>query len=249
MRTEIDAQAAGWTPYAIQSVNYLSSAQRTNLSTIYLVAGNEEDVSRFSALAANHSISVDTKESLLGGELIKDVVKATPGERKGARGFEKEWAELKALTGEQKGAVDYEVALRSSAFGGTWESSFGWGVSMRRHVVVSGGGWNGFSIPLPPSTSSSALIPNEKRMLDTRGEWEIETSQADLIGKERGLERREKLSGVKETEIRRRKKNKIKGSGKGKGGVKVGEWSFVDGLSVVFGPRGRGDAYRLSMWP
>jgi len=120
LRTAIDAMAAGWTNYANQSANYLSSAVAHNLPLIYLACGNEGDIERFTDSAGNKSIAVTTKNELLFG-----------------LGFKDELAEMQALTWDQQGLVDYEVLLRSSVFGGTWESSFGWNIAMRRHV---GGG-------------------------------------------------------------------------------------------------------------
>jgi len=124
LRTEADAKAAGWTPYAHQAENYLNHAHHEKMSTIYLVTGNEADAKTFAETAANLSIAVTTKEELLA-----------------RKGFQKELKEMKSLTWDQRGLIDYEVLLRSSMFGGSHESSYSWNVAMRRHVVIGGGRW------------------------------------------------------------------------------------------------------------
>lgn len=124
LRTAADAKAAGWTPYTHQVENYLRHAQQHKLPAIYLMAGDEADAKRFTDAAANLSMEAVTREQLLT-----------------AKGFEREMKEMKALTWDQRGLIDYEVLLRSSLFGGTHESSFAWNLAMKRHVVVGGGKW------------------------------------------------------------------------------------------------------------
>jgi len=101
------------------------------------------------------SIAVDTKESLLGGELPFPIIDEhgteIRGERSEAEGFEAEWRTLNELTWDQQGLVDYEALLRSSSLGGTWETSFSWNVAMRRHVVAGGGTW------ISPSSHASRV--------------------------------------------------------------------------------------------
>jgi len=240
LRTAADAQAAGWTPYSIQSANYLSGASHLNLSTIYLTSGNEEDVGRFAERAANISISVETKESLLGGEPPREILredgKVVMGSRKGVKGFEREWNELQALTLDQQGLVDYEVLLRASAFGGTWETSFSWNVAMRRHVVAGGGSWTTFK-GTKRSLDWHISDLSEELLEDAKGEWRM------LKGRmERKIFGRANLvaGGAKE---------KAKEKGKVAPQAKAGEQSFMDELSVVFGPKGEGKMFELSMWP
>jgi hypothetical protein len=264
LRTALDAQAAGWTPYANQSSNYLFSAAQLNFSTIYVVSANEADVSLFTTQAANASspIAVETKVSLLGGPLpapfLNDEGHLIQGERIGRKGFEAEWKELKALTDEQQGVVDYEVLLRSSAFGGTWESSFGWGVAMRRHVVASGrSGWKAFSAP--PEVMASAEPKYKAKKPSRRGEWEIQDVSEEVVHRsKRDLEELESRvesvvergvrPGVKEAAIEKAKEN-IKNGGISTEGAKLAEHCFLDGLSVVFGPKGEGKVFELAMWP
>ncbi|KAG9233661.1 hypothetical protein BJ875DRAFT_511524 [Amylocarpus encephaloides] len=124
LRTTSDAIAAGWTPYEIQATNYLSHANRTKLNIIYVVSGNGLDVKTLAETAGNMSITVTSRDMLLS-----------------KRGFEKEREDLQAMTWEQRLLVDYEVLLRSAAFGGTHESSLAWNIAMRRHVVIGHGSW------------------------------------------------------------------------------------------------------------
>lgn len=134
LRTGPDATAAGWTPYSIQSQNYISEATKYSLELMYVASGNTADLARLAAI--NSSIIVETKESLLGEPV-------SPGSYEIARprkGFKSEWAALMALNWDQRMLVDYEVLLRASMFGGIWESSFAWNVAMRRHVLTGGGG-------------------------------------------------------------------------------------------------------------
>jgi hypothetical protein len=153
LRTAADAKAAGWTPYINQSVNYLSHANQHKLPVIYLTTGNEADAKRFTEDAASFNMSVSTKEELLA-----------------EKGFERELKEMKALTWDQRGLIDYEVLLRSSLFGGTHESSFSWNVAMRRHVVTGGGTWTTIE-------DRSKLLPNKNRK-------EKELSKREETGKE-----------------------------------------------------------------
>ncbi|TVY27914.1 hypothetical protein LHYA1_G003013 [Lachnellula hyalina] len=158
LRTAADAKAAGWTPFAQQAENYLNHARAKQLSTIYLSTGNEEDAKVFIETAATLSIDVTTKEELLGGKK-----------------FERELEEMKLLTWDQRGLIDYEVLLRSSVFGGTYESSFDWSVAMRRHVVVGNGRWaqiGGF-VEEPESHKQDEEEGHEKKRLRARDEEEV----------------------------------------------------------------------------
>ncbi|KAH9207081.1 hypothetical protein DL95DRAFT_314324, partial [Leptodontidium sp. 2 PMI_412] len=131
LRTGVDALAAGWTPYAIQERNYIAHALKSKLPLIYLTPTTPADVEAFTHTAANASISVETKDTLLAS--------ISPPESSSIytarKGFEDEWKLLQQLSWDQQLLVDFEVLLRSSIFGGMWESSFSWNVAMRRHVV------------------------------------------------------------------------------------------------------------------
>ncbi|TVY37080.1 hypothetical protein LOCC1_G007119, partial [Lachnellula occidentalis] len=155
LRTDADAKAANWTPYAKQAENYLKHARHMGLSTIYLTTGNQEDAKIFTETAANLSIDVTTKEELLTGKR-----------------FQQELKEMKSLTWDQRGLIDFEVLLRSSIFGGTHESSFDWNIAMRRHVVVGDGRWarlGGDAGESKPHKRDKAE-GDEKKRIATRGE-------------------------------------------------------------------------------
>ncbi|KAK0108626.1 hypothetical protein ONS95_003419 [Cadophora gregata] len=138
LRTGQDAVAAGWTAYGVQEHNYIAHARKANLALIYLTSTTEQDVEAFRNTAANALMSVETKESLLASVSSPE----SPSVYTPLKGFEEEWKLLQGLSWDQQLLVDFEVLLRSSLFGGMWESSFSWNVAMRRHVVASGAkGW------------------------------------------------------------------------------------------------------------
>jgi hypothetical protein len=115
LRTASDAIKAGWMGYEEQAKNYLDHALFTNLTTIYVTSGSPSDIARFKTQAtAQIGANVTTKHELLSQE---------------------DAAALNSLTWDQQGLVDYEVLLRSSAFGGIDQSSFAWNIAMRRHVL------------------------------------------------------------------------------------------------------------------
>jgi hypothetical protein len=140
LRTAADAAAGGWTPYAIQSGNYLDSATSHYLPIIYLACGNPTDRTLFTSTATNMNITVLTKREILSDPEFSD-----------------ELAEMESLTWDQQALIDWEVLLRSSMFGGTWESSFAWNIALRRHVVVGGGTWIGRGKEIPFSQSPTSL--------------------------------------------------------------------------------------------
>lgn len=112
LRTEIDANAAGWLGYETQADLYIQQARSANLSTIYVTSGHPPDIVRFRKQASKHSINVTTKHDLLSGIDLE---------------------ELGALTWDQQALVDFEVLLRSSSFGGVVESTFAWNIALRRN--------------------------------------------------------------------------------------------------------------------
>jgi len=123
LRTAEDAKAASWTNYSVQSHNLLSSATKHGLRSIYLATGLPSDRTTFIADAAalTHPIAVTTKSLLL----------SSPA-------YTREREEMQSWTWDQQALVDYEVLLRSAAFGGTWESSFAWNIAVRR-IWAEGG--------------------------------------------------------------------------------------------------------------
>jgi hypothetical protein len=122
LRTAIDASSAGWTPYADQAARYLAQTAAHNLPVIYVASGDPESTARFRRDARTFGdISVATKYDLLGGEELEA---------------------MERLTWDQQALIDYEVLLRSSSFGGIYQSSFAWNVALRRHVAGESYRWD-----------------------------------------------------------------------------------------------------------
>lgn len=124
LRTASDAASVGWPGYDMQAGNYLNSVIETNLSLVYLTTGNPIDAKRFSDTAAEKGITVTNKDELLAGEE-----------------FATERQLMQSMSWDHLGMIDYNVLLRSSMFGGMYESSFSWNTALRRHVIVSKGSW------------------------------------------------------------------------------------------------------------
>jgi len=143
LRTAADATKAGFAPYEDQAAAYLSDATKHKLSVIYLASGSVPDIERFTNTAAGDRISVTTKRTLLS---------SSPE-------YANALEEMDALSWDQQAEIDYLILLRSSAFGGTWASSFAWNIAFRRHVVVNDGQW----IPSKAATSAKREIGIAKR--------------------------------------------------------------------------------------
>jgi hypothetical protein len=108
-----------------------------SLQLIYLSSGNSADAARFTEAASALSINVTTKDLLL----------SEPG-------FESAKVQMENVSWDQKGIIDYLVLLRSSYFGGMYESSFSWNLANRRHVVVGNGNWT-------PITRETQGVPQD----------------------------------------------------------------------------------------
>jgi hypothetical protein len=115
LRTEADANAAGWTGYDTQATMYINQARSANLTTVYVASGSQDDIAKFKKQASLRSVNVTTKYDLLSGDDLE---------------------ELKRLTWDQQALVDYEILLRSSTFGGIAESSFAWNIALRRNKLT-----------------------------------------------------------------------------------------------------------------
>jgi len=222
LRTGNDAKVAGWTGYEVQSANYLATAEHYKLPAIYLVSSSASSISAFTLAASNSSIGVETKTTLLGG-----------ADGRGERGFEDEWKALGSMNWDVQLLIDYEVLLHSSIFGGIWESSFSWGVAMRRHIVASGeGGWKGIG---------------EKRKRSYDLEQKVEYDELARVQRRGGSVLSVKEKRADDAEPHVKTVNAPEGSPEYL--VKVGDTSFKDSLSVVFGPKGEGKRIIGSMWP
>ncbi|OQO00446.1 hypothetical protein B0A48_13795 [Cryoendolithus antarcticus] len=129
LRTEVDAQKAGWmnepnTNFSAQTDAYISHALKHDLRTLYVASGNITDLALFAAKAAVHAppLTITHKLDLLPPSALTI---------------------LETLTWDQQALIDFEVLQRCSVFGGFVKSSFSfqiagtraqWGSDMGRVV-------------------------------------------------------------------------------------------------------------------
>ncbi|KUI67431.1 hypothetical protein VM1G_02611 [Cytospora mali] len=132
LRTEKDAmyRDLGFPDYDAQVMyffNYLEKAMEDGRHrVVYLATGlgpGDDDVRRFRARAAELNATVVTKRDVLA-----------PGEVGVLNN---------RLTWDQRALVDYEIMLRAGLVLGVAESSFAWGLAMRRGNAYGGGGSGG----------------------------------------------------------------------------------------------------------
>lgn len=114
LRTEADADRAGYQRYESQSEHYLHMAEHINLSQIYVACGHIPDLERIRNAAWKRDLNVLTKYDLLKGDDLK---------------------ELTNLRWDQQALVDYGVLERASMLGGIEESSFAFNLAMKRHLL------------------------------------------------------------------------------------------------------------------
>ena len=120
LRTEADAQIAGWTAapntnFSAQTDAYIAHALAHDLRLMYVASGNASELARFAAKAAAHNPPLLVTSKL-------DLLPPNSSAR----------ADLEALTWDQQALVDYEVLQRSSVFGGFVKSSFSFNVAISR---------------------------------------------------------------------------------------------------------------------
>jgi hypothetical protein len=77
LRTESDAEAAGWTGYDTQATIYINQALSANLATIYVASGNPGDITKFRKQASLRSVNVTTKYDLLSGGDLEELKRLT----------------------------------------------------------------------------------------------------------------------------------------------------------------------------
>jgi len=119
LRTEHDALAE-WPAFDRQTEVYLHEAIRGGFGAAYLATGNSTEAAKFTAKAATpHRLHVATKHQLLEDR---------PEQLK----------QLKALTWDQQGLVDFVVLLYSDFFVGVSPSSFSINVAGKRHLRDEG---------------------------------------------------------------------------------------------------------------
>lgn len=124
LRTEEDAANFGWPPYQDQVPYFLDFLQNQTTPlpegrkrVVYLATGltaRDEDVKKFRARAAELDATVVVKRDLLDAEEI---------------------SVLNGLTWDQRALLDYEILLHAGTFLGVVESSFSWGVALRRSLA------------------------------------------------------------------------------------------------------------------
>ncbi|KAE8442679.1 hypothetical protein EG329_002924 [Mollisiaceae sp. DMI_Dod_QoI] len=135
LRTGPDAVAAGWTSSAIQSTNYLSLSSSLSLPLLYL-SSSQSSLS-FSSPTQSFSLSSPQNTTHPLPTPLEIIIETSTSLLSTTKAFSKEYKQLQSLTWDQRLLVDYEVLLWSSVFAGPWESSFAWGVAMRRHSSFS----------------------------------------------------------------------------------------------------------------
>ena len=141
LRTASDAPTNWWPGYESQAKDYFNHVEESKLSLIYLTSGSPTDAERFRETAASKGRTVVTKDILLSGE-----------------DYTSEREEMKNLRWDQLGAIDFLVLLRSSQFGGMFESSFSWNVALVRHIVANGGKW----VPITEGKEGQGLREGEE---------------------------------------------------------------------------------------
>jgi len=178
LRTGPDAISAGWTSYSVQSQNYLSGTAKAELTLIYVSSDDKEDTLLFAQEAKDRGIEVTNALQALSASALNGQMKA-------------EYNQWNIWDSSFKSCVDWIVLSRASVMGGTWESSFSWGVVMARHRVVKDPKWGLRSeilpvmseqIPTQPQTSALSrralskqpVMPNEK---------EVEPETVDVVQK------------------------------------------------------------------
>ena len=182
------------------------------------------------------------------------------------KGFEKEREELSQMTWDQQGLVDYEVMLRASRLGGTWESSFGWNLAMRRHVAMGRGTW----VPLETGVErvSSGASPASKPATITRpgaanpttttsGPKKTRpTAKPKPATKSKPSERRvdERADGNPKFDLDRRDETMANAENEqSRRELPAGPQAFSDAYSIIFGDVDAefhpGLAFALALWP
>ena len=101
--------------YAEESKGYLTQAQSSNNSIIYLSSHRNDEIMRFRKDAEAIGIKVHTKFDLLS---------------------QRDLAVLNSLAKDQQQMVDFLILLKASTFGGIGHSSFSWNVALKRHTLA-----------------------------------------------------------------------------------------------------------------
>ncbi|KAK1752511.1 hypothetical protein QBC47DRAFT_305698 [Echria macrotheca] len=122
LRTEEDARYI-LPKFETQARRLLDYIVSSGMKVAYLATGAEEaQIAEFERMAADLNVTVVTKKQMLHGDELRA---------------------LNALTWDQRALVDYEVMLRAGLVVGPAQSSFSWGLALRRS------GFSGASRPAP----------------------------------------------------------------------------------------------------
>jgi len=115
LRTEQDASDAKWLDFQSQTSAFLSMARERDLKYIYCATGNETEFMNFQRIAGQAEIVVLSKWMVLTNE-----------ERK----------QLKRMTFDQQGIVDFLVLLKSQFMSGITSSGFSAQLKTRREYFA-----------------------------------------------------------------------------------------------------------------
>jgi len=115
LRTEEDAGDAKWLGFEGQTSAFLSMARERDLRYIYCATGNETEFLHFQRIAGKEKINVLSKWMVLTTE---------------------ERAQLKKMTFDQQGIVDFLVLLKSQFMSGITNSSFSAQLKIRRQYFA-----------------------------------------------------------------------------------------------------------------
>ncbi|EDN93985.1 hypothetical protein SS1G_09852 [Sclerotinia sclerotiorum 1980 UF-70] len=211
LRTGLDAKAANWTSFEKQSQNYLQACKHNKLRVIYLVCTSENDINHFTSLAhkyTTYDIHVATAHTLLSLHPNDLTTYLT-------------------LSSTQRAVLNSEILLKSSIFGGTYESSYSWNIALRRHIVWGNGTW----------------IPQGRDFTFDRGDLVM-----DWKGEDAGM-RWGPVGGYGGGGFQsfRDGARGVEGVGGGGGDGRSGVGGY--GLSVVFGDPLRGQEWERGLWP
>ncbi|CAN8097578.1 unnamed protein product [Discula destructiva] len=117
LRTEADVLSY-WPTYEEQQSGYLSKAAAQGLTVGYVASGDLSEVDKFVAAARQeNSMSVVSKDDLLNGEDLE---------------------QLRAMSWDQQGLVDYVVLAGAEYFAGACRSSFSISMAKKRHLQSGG---------------------------------------------------------------------------------------------------------------
>jgi hypothetical protein len=163
LRTGPDAISAGWTPYKKQSQHYLWDAVKTKASLIYVASDDKEDTWLFAQEANDKGIKVTNALQTLASPQLQGELLA-------------EHDLFEAWDSGFKSCVDWLILSRASHMGGTWESSFSWGIAMARHKGLVHPRWGlkpGITPAKGQKTATAGKAAQVKRQVQSKAIGEV----------------------------------------------------------------------------